>query len=76
MTTFIPAKGSKELKHKQDEDEIDDNLVINKKNKSSLPLDLNPNSPIGLEWDNQNWSCAYDSLFVILYDIWKENPDE
>ena len=41
-----------------------------------MPLDLNPNCPIGLEWDNQNWSCAYDNLFVILYDIWKENPDE
>ena len=74
VTTFIPAKGSKELKHKQDE--IDDNLVIKKKIKSSLHSDLNSNCPIGLEWDNQNWSCAYDSLLVILYDIWKENPDE
>jgi hypothetical protein len=73
VTTFIPAKGSKELKRKQDK--IDDNLVGKKKNKSSLPSDLNSNCPIGLEWDNQNWSCAYDSLFVILYDIWKENPD-
>lgn len=41
-----------------------------------MPSDLNSNCPLGLEWDNQNWSCAYDSLFVILYDIWKENPEE
>ncbi len=74
VTTFIPAKGSKAVKHKQDE--INDNLVVNKKIKSSLPSDLNSNCPIGLEWDSQNWSCAYDSLFVILYDIWKQNPDE
>jgi hypothetical protein len=47
VTTFIPAKGSKAVKHKQDE--IDDNLVVNKKNKSSLPSDLNSNGPIGLE---------------------------
>ena len=31
VTTFIPAKESKAVKHKQDE--IDDNLVVNKKNK-------------------------------------------
>jgi len=47
VTTFISAKGSKAVKHKQDE--IDDNLVVNKKNKSSLPSDLNSNGPIGLE---------------------------
>src|SRR6266567_9595079 len=55
VTTFIPAKGSKAVKHKQDE--INDNLVVNKKIKSSLPSDLNSNCPIGLEWDSQNWSC-------------------
>jgi len=29
VTTFIPAKGSKAVKHKQDE--LDDNLVVKKK---------------------------------------------
>ena len=39
MTTFIPAKGSKELKCRQDK--IDDNLpvVIKKKKKHGLPSD-------------------------------------
>ena len=55
---------------------MDDNFIVNKKTKSSLSSDLNSNCPIGLEWDSQNWSCAYDSLFVILYHIWKQKPDE
>jgi len=41
-----------------------------------LPSNLNLNCPVGLEWDSQDYSCPYDSLFVILYDIWKENPDK
>jgi hypothetical protein len=32
--------------------------------------------PLGLSWDKDNYSCSYDSLFVILYDIWKHNPDQ
>ncbi|KDR80492.1 hypothetical protein GALMADRAFT_1362017 [Galerina marginata CBS 339.88] len=36
----------------------------------------NISGPIGLKWDSKNYSCSYDSLLVILYDIWKENPDE
>jgi hypothetical protein len=30
---------------------------------------------MGLKWDADNWSCAYDSLFVILYNIWELKPD-
>ncbi|KAJ7915338.1 hypothetical protein B0H13DRAFT_1610580 [Mycena leptocephala] len=26
--------------------------------------------PIGFIWDNENWSCAYDSLFTILLNLW------
>ena len=25
-------------------------------------------------WDSQNYSCSYDSVFTILYDIWVYNP--
>ena len=25
-----------------------------------------------LKWDSKNWSCTYDSLFVILHDLWIE----
>ena len=29
-----------------------------------------PSSPSGLVWDGANYSCAYDALFTVLYDIW------
>lgn len=29
--------------------------------------------PVGFIWDSENWSCAYDSLFTILCDIWTQN---
>ncbi len=34
----------------------------------------NIKSPVGISWDGNNYSCAYDSLLVILYDIWVQNP--
>ncbi|KIM72434.1 hypothetical protein PILCRDRAFT_81891 [Piloderma croceum F 1598] len=30
----------------------------------------NSSSPAGLIWDDNNYSCAYDALFTILYEIW------
>jgi hypothetical protein len=33
-------------------------------------------APSGSQWDSTNWSCAYDSLFVILYNIWSDNPEK
>ena len=30
--------------------------------------------PVGFVWDHVNWSCAYDSLFTIIYYIWSTNP--
>src|SRR6266487_405386 len=32
-------------------------------------------NPIGLEWDGHNWSCAYDTLLTIFYDIWVQHPN-
>nr|GAT44687.1 predicted protein [Mycena chlorophos] len=29
--------------------------------------------PAGLSWDNRNWSCAYDSLFSVLLDVWTQD---
>lgn len=29
--------------------------------------------PLGLRWDNRDYSCGYDSLFVIIYNVWKSN---
>ncbi|KAJ7712764.1 hypothetical protein B0H16DRAFT_1342028 [Mycena metata] len=30
--------------------------------------------PRGLIWDADNYSCGYDPLFTILFDIWRSNP--
>jgi hypothetical protein len=30
--------------------------------------------PQGLIWDGQNYSCAYDSFFSIIWNIWREDP--
>ena len=76
-TSFVSAKGStsvnnKNLKHQQDA------IVTGaeppaKKAKIYKPLSIMP-SPLGLTWDGENYSCGYDSLLVILFDIWKDNP--
>ena len=31
-------------------------------------------SPSGLIWDGENYSCAYDALFTVLFEIWSSNP--
>ncbi|KDR70822.1 hypothetical protein GALMADRAFT_48800, partial [Galerina marginata CBS 339.88] len=31
-------------------------------------------TPIGLIWDGQNYSCAYDTLFTIIHHIWSLDP--
>lgn len=35
-------------------------------------LQIPGQSPLGLTWDENNYSCVYDSLFTILYHIWIE----
>jgi hypothetical protein len=32
-------------------------------------------SPIDLLWDSHEYSYAYDSLLVILYNLWKDNSE-
>jgi hypothetical protein len=34
----------------------------------------NQDAPIGLIWDSEDHSCAYDAVFTILGDIWVYNP--
>jgi hypothetical protein len=30
-------------------------------------------APVGLKWDQVNYSCAYDALFIGLYHIWHDH---
>jgi len=52
-----------------------DDLFIKNKKPKIMKFKCNNNyiNPIGLIWDNHNFSCAYDSLFTILYNIWNSN---
>jgi hypothetical protein len=34
----------------------------------------NNDVPPGSQWDGDNYSCAYDALFTILFNIWQSNP--
>jgi len=35
---------------------------------------VDADSPLGLVWDGDNYSCAYDALFTILLSIWSQDP--
>jgi len=71
---FIAVEGTisveRKLKHKADDKEHEDTP---KTNKIKGP-NTQKNSPVGLIWDSNNWSCAYDAIFTILYDVWIQNP--
>lgn len=32
-------------------------------------------NPIGLIWDSSNYSCPYDVMFSVLFNIWTDNTD-
>jgi hypothetical protein len=72
-TNFIPAKGSIPIIHlpiEQDKYEpVKKKSKLNNKNDSSIII----NPPAGLRWDNNNYSCSYDSLFSILYNVFIED---
>lgn len=44
-----------------------------------VPQGLPPSQPLatstrtGMIWDSRDYSCAYDSLFTILWNMWQEN---
>ena len=33
-------------------------------------------TPRGFIWDNENYSCAYDSMMTVLSSIWAQNPSK
>ena len=37
---------------------------------SKVPQHLKKQSPLGLIWDEKDYSCAYDSLFAVLFHLW------
>ena len=66
----VPARG---IKRKAEHD-VQGNVGTAKKLKpDNSEAAEYLSSPLGLVWDHQNWSCAYDSCFTILYYIWTTN---
>jgi len=86
-TKYTPASGTiaidikRSIKCKADEISSDTKsekkssviIISNKRPNNNLDVQ-NQDAPIGLIWDSQDHSCAYDALFTILGDIWVFNP--
>ena len=80
---FIPAKGTTGLeklstdpvpKLQSKKRKLDNQIRSSAKKAYTIP-EVHYNEPIGLKWDEVNYSCAYDSLFTILCNLFLENPD-
>ena len=48
-------------------------IISNKRPNINLDVQ-NQDAPLGLIWDSQDYSCAYDALSTILGNIWVFNP--
>ena len=77
---FVAAKGTvpvvtnqiSNTKRKADNEPLADALPKHKKLKISFIS--SQDSPAGITWDAENYSCAYDAIFSILCDIWIQDP--
>src|ERR1700692_3500762 len=70
---FVAAQGSVPVKSgkKRKLEEADDLSASAKKTKAAqMTMASDGVSPSGLTWDGDDYSCAYDALFTILYEIW------
>ena len=78
---FVSAKGSipvqavSGMKRKIDEmnDEKDNEPMENINKKLKAMSEYNENLK-GLLWDGENYSCSYDALYTILFNIWSFSP--
>lgn len=48
--------------------------VKKRRTNTSSQVVGNMSGPPGMEWDDSNWSCCYDAMFTVLYNIWVSNP--
>ena len=75
-TEFVPAQESQQwCGVKSICLDKDMKIPLSKKSKPAPPsTDNDVDDPIGVQWDAENYSCAYNSLFVMLYNIWIQDP--
>ena len=84
LNQFIPAQGTAILDkisttpiHRLLKRKASSNMceqAFPNKKCHTLPSQSILHGPLGLDWDDQNYSCAYDSLFTIVCNIYIENP--
>ncbi|KAH7905818.1 hypothetical protein BJ138DRAFT_975675, partial [Hygrophoropsis aurantiaca] len=79
LAKFVPAVGSVPveiyadgLNKRKADNELNEGTNTKRARADDLPTYVN--KYLGLKWDSVNYSCAYDSLFTILFQIWLENP--
>jgi hypothetical protein len=70
LTNF--NRGIKEVKRKSMDPASVEKIRKKIKLNSSSSRNLNSRSPLGLTWDEKDYSCAYDSLLTVLHHIWDE----
>jgi len=82
-STYVTAKSTNirntnEKKRKSDEveDHVETDVIKLKTKKSKQVHTQINNMPIGIKWDGENYSCAYDALFTILFDMWMSKPEK
>lgn len=87
-TNFVSAKGTQALnnvsnavikqsakrKRSMEEDEMDNTLKKKVRQIKAMPPPKGKTF-IGIPWDKDNWSCAYDSMLTILLSVYTESPD-
>jgi hypothetical protein len=82
-TGFVAAKGTvpviaNSLVRKRDSEDGEDAGAsgIFKRVRRSQDTEIDFVVPRGFIWDNENYSCAYDSIMTVLFSIWAQNPVE
>ena len=74
---FVAAEGSipvNSSKKRRVEDEENDCESTKKTKTAQMILaSTDSSSPSGLIWDGENYSCAYDALCTVLFEIWSSD---
>ena len=66
----VPVNSSKK---RRVEDEENDSESKKTKTAQMILASADSFSPSGLIWDGENYSCAYDALFTVLFEIWSSD---
>src|SRR6202790_3123844 len=74
---FVAAQGSVPVdssKNRKVEDDESASASIKKTKTAQMIMpSADSSSPSGLIWDGKDYSCAYDALFTVLFEIWSSD---